>query len=417
MLEFRSFGGRDTSPRPYTVSQLTGHIRRLLEEDPALEGISVEGEVSDFSRAASGHCYFTMRDAAAQLGCVLWRSVADAQDWLPADGDLVLARGSVSVYEAGGRYQLYVDSLQQAGLGDLYLQFQELRTRLEAEGLFQPELKQALPRFPSSIGIVTSPKAAALQDVLNVLARRYPLVEVLLAAALVQGEEAPGQIVAALHSLEEHGDVDVIIVARGGGSLEDLWAFNDERVARAIAASSIPIVCGVGHETDYSLADLAADVRAPTPSAAAELATPDQAELRAVLAGETQALTDALEYCVEERRRRVEDQVRALGHLSPETQLAQARQRVDDLQDRAAAAIGHWVALRRERLGGFVRQLGSVSPAATLQRGYAVVRRTDNGVVVSAVASVGTGDTVDVRVSDGSFGAEVTGVQSAGQGG
>jgi exodeoxyribonuclease VII large subunit len=408
MLESRSFAGRESSSKPYTVSQLTGQVRRLLEEDPTLRDIWVEGEVSNFTRASSGHCYFTMKDAGAQLGCVLWRSLADAQDWLPADGDQILARGSVSVYEAGGRYQFYVDRIRRAGLGELYVQFEELKSRLEAEGVFRPELKQALPRLPRCIGVVTSLGAAALQDILNVLARRYPVVEVLVAPTLVQGEGAPEQIVEALHSLEQRADVDVIIVARGGGSLEDLWAFNDERVARAIAASLTPIVCGVGHETDYSLADLAADVRAPTPSAAAELATPERAELQLTLVAQAQALTDELQSAIGERRWRLAEQLRALRHLSPETQLAQSRQRVDDMQARALTAMHHYVALRRERLGGFIRQLGSVSPAATLQRGYAVVRKADTKAVVKAVEQVSSGDGIDVRVSDGGFGAEVT---------
>ncbi len=413
MLDFTPFAGRMTSSRPYTVSQLTGYIRRLLEEDPALEGIWVEGEVSNFSRAASGHCYFTLKDAGAQLGCVLWRSLADAQDRFPSDGDLILARGRVGVYEAGGRYQLYVDAIEPAGLGDLYLQFEQLRAQLEAEGLFRPELKQPLPRFPRSIGIVTSPQAAALQDILNVLARRYPAAEVLLSPTLVQGEEAPEQIVAAIGALEAVGGVDVIIVARGGGSLEDLWAFNDERVARAIAASPIPIVCGVGHETDYSLADLVADMRAPTPSAAAELATPDQLELKGLLAALSLALTEALESATESRRWRLAEQVRALRHLSPAARLAQARQRVDDMQDRGAAAMRHSLVLRRERLGGLVGQLGGVSPAATLERGYAVVRRRDTGAVVGSVSQVAAGDELDVRVVDGVIGADVSGVRSA----
>jgi exodeoxyribonuclease VII large subunit len=408
MLESRSFAGRESSSKPYTVSQLTGQVRRLLEEDPTLRDIWVEGEVSNFTRASSGHCYFTMKDAGAQLGCVLWRSLADAQDWLPADGDQILARGSVSVYEAGGRYQFYVDRIRRAGLGELYVQFEELKSRLEAEGVFRPELKQALPRLPRCIGVVTSLGAAALQDILNVLARRYPVVEVLVAPTLVQGEGAPEQIVEALHSLEQRADVDVIIVARGGGSLEDLWAFNDERVARAIAASPTPIVCGVGHETDYSLADLAADVRAPTPSAAAELATPERAELQLTLVAQAQALTDELQSAIGERRWWLAEQLRALRHLSPEAQLAQSRQRVDDMQTRALTAMHHYVALRRERLGGFIRQLGSVSPAATLQRGYAVVRKADTKAVVKAVEQVSSGDGIDVRVSDGGFGAEVT---------
>ncbi|TET49436.1 MAG: exodeoxyribonuclease VII large subunit [Anaerolineales bacterium] len=417
MFNSLPFDSRVSVSQPYTVSQLNGRIRRLIEDEPALSEIWVEGEVSNSSRAVSGHVYFTMKDAGAQIGCVMWRSIADAQDQLPSDGDLVLAHGRVGVYEAGGRYQLYVDHIRPAGLGDLYLQFEELKERLDAEGLFALERKQALSRFPGCIGVVTSPTAAALQDILNVLARRYPLAEVLLAPTLVQGEQAPAQIVAALEALQAQGEADVIIVARGGGSLEDLWAFNDERVARAIAASPIPIVCGVGHETDYSLADFAADVRAPTPSAAAELVTPDQLELKALLAGLAAALADSTLSSTAARRWRLIEFARALRHLSPATQLAQARQRVDDMQGRAAAAMRHNLALRRERLIGVVAQLGGVSPQATLERGYAVVRRRETLALVRSVAQVAPGDLINVRVSDGAFGAQVAAAPSPTAGG
>jgi exodeoxyribonuclease VII large subunit len=396
-----------TLSEPYTVSQLTGYIRRLFEDDAELCDVWVEGEVSNFSRPSSGHCYFTLKDAGAQLGCVMWRNIANAQDYLPVDGDLVLAHGRVSVYEAGGRYQLYVDEIRPAGLGILYLEFERLKARLEAEGLFAPERKRPLPRLPRCIGIVTSPTTAALRDILNVLCRRYPLAEVLLSPTPVQGDDAPPQIVAALEALNARDDVDVIIVARGGGSLEELWAFNDERVARAIAASRIPIICGVGHETDFSLADFAADVRAPTPSAAAELVAPDRAELRAQVAGLAMALVTTLQSAIAARRWRLAEQMRALKHLSPQAQLVQARQRVDDLLGRAEAAMRHSLLLRRERLGGLVGRLAGVSPLATLERGYAIVRRRDTGAVVQSVTQVAPGDALGVRVADGEFEATV----------
>ncbi len=407
MFEQLSLFGGSTFSEPYTVSQLTGYIRRLIEDDPELSDVWVEGEVSNFSRASSGHCYFTLKDAGSQIGCVMWRSVAKVQDYLPVGGDLVLAHGRVGVYEAGGRYQLYVDQLRPAGVGDLYRQFELLKARLEAEGLFAPERKRPLPRFPRRIGVVTSPSAAALRDILNVLGRRYPLAEVLLAPTPVQGDDAPPQIVAAIEALNGRDDVDIIIVARGGGSLEELWAFNDERVARAVAASRIPVICGVGHETDFSLADFAADVRAPTPSAAAELVAPDRAELRAQVKGLAAALMGALQGAIEERRWRLAEQTRALKHLSPAVQLAQARQRVDDLLGRAEAAVRHSLTLRRERLGGLTGRLAGVSPLGTLERGYAIVRHRETGAVVRSVAQVASGDALDVRVADGEFDAEV----------
>ncbi len=407
MFEQLSLFGGPTISDPFTVSQLTGHIRRLFEDDPVLDDVWVEGEVSNFSRASSGHCYFTLKDAGAQMGCVMWRNVAQQQSYLPASGDLVLAHGNVSVYEAGGRYQLYVDRVQPAGVGNLYLEFERLKARLESEGLFDPQRKRPLPTLPRRIGVVTSPTAAALRDILNVLGRRYPLAEVLLSPTQVQGDAAPPQIVAAIEALNACDDVDVIVVARGGGSLEDLWAFNDERVARAVAASRIPTVCGVGHETDFSLADFAADVRAPTPSAAAEMVAPDRAELRAYVAGLSMAMVAALRGKIEERRWMLAEQVRALKHLSPQAQLAQARQRVDDLLARAEAATRHSLILSRERLAGLGGRLTSASPLGTLERGYAIVRRQETGKVVQSVEQVAPGDALDVRVADGAFEAEV----------
>jgi exodeoxyribonuclease VII large subunit len=395
---------------PYTVSQLTGHIRRLFEDDPQLVSLWVEGEVSNFTRASSGHCYFTLKDADAQIRGVMWRTVAQRQRPLPRDGDLVLAHGSVGVYEPRGLYQLYVDQIRPAGVGDLYRQFELLKARLEAEGLFAPERKRPLPPFPRRIGVVTSPAAAALRDIVNVLKRRYPLAEVLLSPTQVQGDAAPPQIVAALEALnarEGADGVDVIIVARGGGSLEDLWPFNDEAVARAIAASRAPVICGVGHETDFSLADFAADRRAPTPSAAAELATPDRAVLRAQAAGLSETLVAAVTGDLEARRRRLAERERALKRVSPGAQIVQARQRVDDLLGRATSAVRHRLALHREQVRGLERQLAGVSPLQTLERGYAIVRRRENGEIIHSVEQVESGQMLDVQVADGAFDVEV----------
>jgi exodeoxyribonuclease VII large subunit len=277
---------------------------------------------------------------------------------------------------------------------------------LEAEGLFAPERKRPLPSFPQIIGVVTSPGAAALRDILHVLRRRLPLAEVLLSPTPVQGDTAPPQIVAAIETLNERDDVDVIIVARGGGSLEELWAFNEETVARAVGASRIPVICGVGHETDFSLADLAADVRAPTPSAAAELTVPDQTEIRAQLKERVSALTARLGRIIEERRWRLAEQGRALRHLSPATQLVQARQRIDDLIWRAERTVHHELSLRRERLDGLVGRLTSVSPMGTLERGYAIVRRCETDTVVRSVEHIVSGDRLSIRVVDGEFEAE-----------
>jgi exodeoxyribonuclease VII large subunit len=397
-----------TASLPFTVSQLTGHIRRLFEGDPKLREVWVEGEVSTFSRASSGHCYFTLKDAGAEIRCVMWRDIANAQRQLPQHGDQILARGSVSVYEARGTYQLYVDIIRSAGIaGDLYLQFEQLKARLEMEGLFDPARKRILPTRPQHIGIVTSPNAAALHDILNVLGRRYPLVEVLLAPTLVQGAEAPPQIVTAIEALSARDDVDLVIVARGGGSLEDLWAFNDERVARAIVACRHPVICGVGHETDFTIADFSADARAPTPSAAAELAVPDRMELAAAVAGLSTRLADVMRGQIEERRVALDGHRRALRHLSPAARLREARQRVDDLMAAATTGVRHGLVLRHERLTGLSSRLESLSPVATLVRGYAIVRQDETGVLVNSVTRASAGDLLSVRVADGAFGARV----------
>ena len=263
------------APGRWTVSELTRYVRQLFETDYRLQDLEIEGEVSNLRVPGSGHAYFTLKDADAQLKCVMWKSdVIALRGGLPQDGERVVAVGNIGVYEAQGVYQMYCRTLRPAGLGDLYAQFEALKARLQAEGLFDFELKQEIPARSRVIGIVTGAETAALQDVLNVLGRRYPLVRVILAPSPVQGEQAPARLMAALNTLQRRGDCDVILLVRGGGSLEDLWCFNDERLVRVIAASTTPIVTGIGHEIDFTLADFAADLRAPTPSAAAELVTP-----------------------------------------------------------------------------------------------------------------------------------------------
>ncbi len=395
-----------TYSEPYTVSQLTAHIRRLIDGDSALSDLWLEGEVSNFTRASSGHCYFTLKDAGAEIRCVMWRADAARQSYAPTNGDQVLSHGHVGVYEVRGVYQLYVDEVRPAGVGELFRQFERLKAQLEKEGLFAPERKRPLPPSPRCIGVVTSPAAAALRDIVKVLSRRFPLTKVLLSPTLVQGEAAPRQIVDAIHALNERKDVDVIIVSRGGGSLEELWAFNDERVARAVADSRIPVICGVGHETDFSLADFAADRRAPTPSAAAELAVPDQAEIFAQIEDWAAAATGAVRSGLQERRWRVADCMRVLRHLSPANRLMQARQRVDELARRAEKAVRHEIHLRHERLDGLAGRLTGLSPEATMRRGYAIVRDGETGQVVRSVKQVRSGDRLDVCVADGEFEAE-----------
>jgi exodeoxyribonuclease VII large subunit len=387
----------------FTVSQITSYIKDLFEIDLVLQDLWIEGEVSNFSRSAAGHVYFTLKDESAGIRCVMWRSLVARQDYLPSNGEAIVAHGRISIYEVQGTYQLYVDYLQPAGLGTLYLQFEALKKRLEAEGLFALERKRSLPPFPRCLGVVTSPTGAAIRDILHVLGRRYPLVEVILSPTLVQGDEAPPQIVAAIQALNEHTAAEAIILARGGGSLEELWAFNDERVARAIYSSRLPVISGVGHETDFTIADFVADVRAPTPSAAAEIAVPDQGELQATLDLRQNQLIALVRRQMAERRSALESQERALSRLSPQAKIATHRQRIDELTRSANTSLAHQLTLQHERLRGHLLRLQSLSPFATLERGYSITRQLRTGEIVKSVAQVAAGDRIETQVSDGKF--------------
>lgn len=397
------------SANVYTVSQLTAYIKSLFVGDEVLADVWLSGEVSNFSQPSSGHCYFILKDAGATLRAVIWRTQASRMV-LPRNGDAVVVHGYVSVYEQGGIYQLYVDHLEAAGVGRLWLEFERLKDRLAAEGLFDEARKRPIPSRPVRLGIVTSPTAAALRDILRTLARRYPLVDVLLAPTAVQGAEAPPGIVAALDLLNrwsrEREPLDAIILARGGGSLEELWAFNDERVARAIAASAVPVITGVGHETDFTIADFAADLRAPTPTGAATLATPDGRELSAAVAGLAAQAARLVAVRLAAERARVENLALRLRRVSPAARLANDRQRVDELARRAGLSMAARLRHERERLRGQVLRLVALDPGRVLARGYAIVTRAD-GAVVSSVGQVAPGDRLAVRVADGSFPARV----------
>ncbi|MCC7352423.1 MAG: exodeoxyribonuclease VII large subunit [Anaerolineae bacterium] len=397
------------SDRVYSVSEITAYVKSLIQTDLLLQELWVSGEISNSTRSAAGHYYFTLKDAGATLSCVLWRGVAAYQTTLPANGQAVEVRGGFSLYEPRGQYQLVAQEIRPAGIGRLYQEFEALKARLSAEGLFAEERKRPLPSRPRRIGLVTSPTGAALQDILRVLRYRYPVVDVILSPTLVQGAEAPLQIVAAIRALNEWPQpVDTLIVARGGGSLEELWAFNDERVARAIVASRIPVISGVGHETDFTIADFAADYRAPTPTGAAMAAVPDARELRAQLRDWAATVETWMRTRVTQRRTDVLAEVRALQRVSPKERIARIRQQTDDLTRAAASTLQHRLTLWRERVAARRAQLSSLSPLAVLARGYAVVQREDTGAVVRRTAEVATGDTIRVRVTDGDFRATVS---------
>ena len=392
-------------PRLLSVTELTRYMRALMDSDEILRDIWVSGEISNLSQPSSGHIYFSLKDQTATLRCVIWRTTAMRMLVNLRNGQAVEAHGAISLYERDGTYQLYVDSLRLAGEGWLYQEFLRLKARLEAEGLFDEARKRAIPAIPQRIGIVTSATGAALQDILNTLTNRYPLAEVILSPAPVQGDDAPPRLVKALQRLEA-ARPDVIIMARGGGSLEDLWAFNDERLVRAIVASIIPVITGIGHETDFTLADFAADLRAPTPTGAAVLATPDAAEMRAALGSQLLHLDSAMAALIAASKRDTADTLLRLGRLSPQRKVQDDRQRLDELLERAVRSLSAHQRLRRAQVDGLSSRLQALSPLAVLQRGYAVLRGPD-GRILQSVSQVKPGDIVEVRIQDGDLTAQV----------
>jgi len=393
----------------YSVSWVTARVKALFSGDALLSDVWITGEVSNFKQASSGHCYFTLKDPNCCLRTVIWRTQAQAIN-LPREGDAVVAHGYLSVYEPRGDYQFYVDRLEAAGAGWLWQEYQRLKTRLEAAGLFDESRKRPIPALPVRIGVVTSPTGAALRDILRTLARRFPLVDVVLAPAVVQGQEAPASIVAAIDLLNRwsatQAPIDIIIVARGGGSIEELWAFNDEQVAYAIAGSASPVISGVGHETDYTIADFVADVRAATPTAAAVAAVPDIADLRASVWELSARARAEVEARLDEARASTEELSARAGRLSPQRRIDGDRQRIDDLLRRVNLAASHRLSAARAQLAGQRLYLAGIDPRRVLQRGYAIVTG-EHGATVASVRQVAPGSKLRVRVADGEFGVQV----------
>jgi exodeoxyribonuclease VII large subunit len=445
----------DTAPGRsiYTVSRLNKEVRTLLER--GLGVLWVEGELSNFSQPSSGHWYFSLKDRESQVRCAMFRPKNAALGFTPKAGQQVIARGRVSLYEPRGEYQLIVDHLEEAGLGALQREFERLKAKLATEGLFASERKRSLPRFPRRIGIVTSPTGAAVRDVLNILARRFPPAAVLVYPTAVQGAAAAPAIVQALQLASSRADCDVLILARGGGSLEDLWAFNDERVARAICACAVPVVAGIGHEIDFTIADFAADVRAPTPSGAAELVAPDRMECLEALSRMAarmnscmrrelqvvssrfanlgmrlkqahpgtrlihqaqrlddleQRLTGAAHAVLHTRRHRLNDAFTALLQHSPERGVREYRRRHEGLDSRLRRAVSEYLSSCSHRVDLAQRTLKAAGPEATLARGFAVVTRAD-GTLVTDARSVPPGEEIKARLASGSLRARVTGSQ------
>ena len=411
----------------YTVSQVNGYVKSLMDEDPLLTGLLVRGEISNYKCYPSGHHYFSLKDEQGSLRCVMFRGEAVRLRFRPANGMRVVAFGRVSVFPRDGQYQLYCTELMQDGRGALDEAFERLRRRLEAEGLFSPESKQPLPKYPKKIALVTSPAGAAVRDMLRILGARWPLAEVLVVPVRVQGEEAAGEISAAIHRVNNRADIDLIITGRGGGSKEDLWAFNEEVVARAVYLSNIPVISAVGHEPDVTIADYVADVRAATPSNGAELAVPDQAEERARLAQLSGRLARALQARlggarqeldrlknsralqnikapVQDRRLLVDDLRRRMS-LALRSETERGRQALNAQKGRLPLALKAKLSRQRGQLGRLAAGLDAMSPLKVLGRGYAIAKAGEN--VVSSIAQAQPGDRLEVLVSDGALCCEV----------
>ena len=392
-------------PAMLTVSQLNTYIKSVFDQDYRLRNILVAGEVSNFTAARSGHLYMTLKDEQSALKAVMFRGNASRLKFLPENGMKVIAFGSVSVYEAGGQYQLYLTDLQPDGVGSLNLAYEQLKERLSKEGLFDPSFKKPLPLYPTRIGVVTSPTGAAFQDICNVLRRRWPMAEVVLSPTLVQGAEAPAQIIRALQRLDAEG-VDVILCARGGGSIEDLWAFNDEGVARTVFGLSTPVVSGVGHETDFTIIDFVADLRAPTPSAAAELCTPDWYEESDRVLQYRNYLRSVLQNDLNQKRSRLDYLQKSNVLRSFDSLLSEKRMKVDQYSLRLGHAMSDRLALERNRFAKAASKMEAYDPFAVIARGYSIAQRAD-GSLVRSVGDVTENDSIKVTVRDGTLRCDV----------
>ncbi|MBD2869562.1 exodeoxyribonuclease VII large subunit [Paenibacillus arenilitoris] len=433
-------------PRIYSIKELNRYIRMKMESDNLLSDVWLRGEISNFTHHSSGHMYFTLKDRDSKIKSIMFASHNQRLPFIPKEGAKVIARGNVSVYERDGNYQFYVTAMQPDGIGSLYLAYEQLKAKLEAEGLFAAARKRPIPRFPRAIGVITSPTGAAVRDIIITLQRRYPSIPILIYPVLVQGAQAAPSIVKAIESMNRFAETDVLIVGRGGGSLEELWAFNEEAVARSIAGSAIPVISAVGHETDYTIADFAADLRAATPTAAAELAVPNIAELKQQLQRQKQRIVQSMRYLVQDEKEKLNRIRRSPFFMHPRKYLLEQAQRHDRLKEqlerrtrmiaekgylrisrlRASLAAHHpgeraafaakrlesasnrleqamtaVVKNKKQTLHGSIRQLDALSPLKVMARGYSLVYDEREKTLIKSIAEVRPGDAVTVKVADG----------------
>ena len=401
-----SYGALMQDNGAISVSDANKYVKMLMDNDALLSSISVRGEISNLKYHTSGHLYFTLKDEESEMSAVMFRSSVNAMNFSARNGMKVTAYGRISVYEKSGKCQMYVSALTDNGKGELQIEYERLLKKLTEEGLFEQSRKRKLPRIPTCIGIITSPTGAAVRDMINVTGRRWPGAKILLYPSLVQGADAPESLCTGLECLNALGECDVIIIGRGGGSIEDLWAFNDERVVRAVAASKIPVISAVGHETDFTLCDFAADMRAPTPSAAAEIAVPDRYEFKIRLDDSFARVESAFSHNLLVKKNQLENLKKRLELSSPSARLESEKRTLDlkfRLIERSTLDIFR---KEKDRLGIIVGKLEAMNPLAVLTRGYSVTRKPD-GTLVSSVKDVTKGDIVDVVFTDGTAEAQI----------
>ncbi|WP_347152048.1 exodeoxyribonuclease VII large subunit [Peptostreptococcus anaerobius] len=390
--------------RPLEVSELNSYIKKLIADEPILGNVMVKGEVSNFKIHSSGNVYLSLKDKDSKVNCIILRRNF-AQDMVIKDGTKIIASGSVRVYERDGAYQLYINSVEVEGMGNLYYQYLQMKERLEKEGLFSPMHKKKIPRFPKVIGVITSPTGSVIRDIINVVSRRYPRVEIKLFPVLVQGERSEESLIRALDFFNRRDDIDTIIIGRGGGSLEELWSFNSEALARKIFDSKIPIISAVGHETDYTICDFVADLRAPTPSSAAELATPDLKDLLASQDILVKRMSRAVSNKIEIERQKVSRSIEKTHTIVQKDMIDMSYVRLDRIQERMAASIDRRMVDYKNKLSLIGVSMGNLNPFSVMDRGYSVVE--SSGGLVQKTTDVELGEDIDILLSDGSLRCQV----------